>query len=547
MRASSSSFFRPRPVFAAVALGLATWLPSGPARANELCARLLGEVAHYLPPQAVETELGRQLRERGMVDRILAVLLDRPDFNPFEIPYASVQVRVTRPTQTLHNALVHTPLHQADTRVVLELPEGGKATVWSVLSPEGREYLVRSLLARFARGTYEKRRGPEIAADIGWAWSPLRYLVDANCGLACGECRLANANFAGLLGELGIPPGDIRLVYSKTHIWTEYRTSPDGPWREADATPRTGLGPSRAPTRAVYRGELHVVTNFLEPLDVAKGAHAADAWVELDGQRIGVRAQARRAADPAFRADVEKLPHSMFDEWYVYGREDVAALRGHSGASRLFATLDTVALRFPDAPGADPAKALGFSPRDEVLDLVRERRFPKATRFDFDQAGLEDADVASLVQMPGFADATMVRLRAGRDAPGKLTSASVVALDRLRRVRDLDLSWQPLESEGLERIIQSRELAASLVRLTLSHCRIGDDGVGRLAESPLLSRLELLDLSGNRIGPRAINKLLDAIEKLPRWILVDLRGVGLDDATKARIYSSDTLSARVRY
>ncbi|MBY0231864.1 MAG: hypothetical protein K2W96_21490 [Gemmataceae bacterium] len=56
----------------------------------------------------------------------------------------------------------------------------------------------------------------------------------------------------------------------------------------------------------------------------------------------------------------------------------------------------------------------------------------------------------------------------------------------------------------------TRSGITGLRRLALPHCNLGDEDAARLAAWPGLARLRVLDLSGNRIGPKGLLALADS-------------------------------------
>lgn len=77
------------------------------------------------------------------------------------------------------------------------------------------------------------------------------------------------------------------------------------------------------------------------------------------------------------------------------------------------------------------------------------------------------------------------------------------------RLRDLNLSGNPLGDEGMRVLAVCRQLE-NLRILRLVHCGIGDEGVRALAESPHLNNLVVLDLSNNPIGDPGCRFLKDS-------------------------------------
>lgn len=128
-----------------------------------------------------------------------------------------------------------------DARMVLRLPTDPKNNLWNALTRDERVSLVGELALLFQRGRYavemvgaksspvdkaltqvlDKHQEPWIAngaegpapGQVGL--SPLRLMRAASEGCDAGVCRTGNAALAGLMGELGIANGNLRLVSGK--------------------------------------------------------------------------------------------------------------------------------------------------------------------------------------------------------------------------------------------------------------------------------------------------------------------------------------------
>lgn len=200
----------------------------------------------------------------------------------------------------------------SDSRFVINLPHKGEKTVWELLTPAGRKMLAEQLADEFKQGNYddvipEAGRGNPLAQALRETefnhvvddksfpvagLSPLLVLNAANKRRPVGVCRHGNCAMVGLLGELGIPEADIRMVSGKQkpkdetgHVWVEIRTSPDGPWMEIEATGQrlSGedrlmsaiLGAKKSNNRAKYTHDVKVWDEVLVPHDI-KPADLAD-------------------------------------------------------------------------------------------------------------------------------------------------------------------------------------------------------------------------------------------------------------------------------
>jgi hypothetical protein len=191
-----------------------------------------------------------------------------------------------------------------DARVVLELPPTGSPTIWEQLSPKERGQLVDALVGLFSDGKYDvevagRRVGHKLADALArrektgtgilpeYGIVPRTYLEAAAQGCRVGVCRQGAVAFAGLLGELGVPNENLRLVAGsrknpatkeqERHIWVEVRMDANAPWRELDPTAGAGggggggsVGLARAlglsiDNKTVYPEDRVVLENLLVP------------------------------------------------------------------------------------------------------------------------------------------------------------------------------------------------------------------------------------------------------------------------------------------
>jgi uncharacterized protein (TIGR02996 family) len=81
----------------------------------------------------------------------------------------------------------------------------------------------------------------------------------------------------------------------------------------------------------------------------------------------------------------------------------------------------------------------------------------------------------------------------------------------LRGLKELDLGLNPIKTAGVKVLadLAASEHLPKLKILKLQHAQIGDIGASALAESPLTSQLERLDLTGNRISKAIVSRLRD--------------------------------------
>lgn len=100
----------------------------------------------------------------------------------------------------------------------------------------------------------------------------------------------------------------------------------------------------------------------------------------------------------------------------------------------------------------------------------------------------------------------------------------LAVIPELERIRVLDFSSFPLRDAGkILQVLLATPFFSHLKRLHLRQCEITTHAIGVLAQSPSLPRLHVLDLAGNRIGPRGGEVLaaLDGIAGLQELSLAD--------------------------
>ncbi len=174
-------------------------------------------------------------------------------------------------------------LADIDARVILELPTDPSKTVWALLNGYERLSLIMKIAEVFQKGKYDERffdsqNNPVTRALKSSDWGssgtiPQKLLAAAARGCNAGVCRNTNMAMVGLLGELGIPNSQIRLVTGKSapdaksgHIWIEYKLFPDEPWREIDATPNNGQKTGTSDNRSWHPYELREWSDLLTPV-----------------------------------------------------------------------------------------------------------------------------------------------------------------------------------------------------------------------------------------------------------------------------------------
>lgn len=250
-----------------------------PLAANELCRIILARVGSA-DFKAYVASKPKKDADYYLVNEIIELIRGQSG-NPEgkKIPYKKLVITNNSPERTLHSYRLggegHTDpveLNADDSRLVLTLPTDPSQTVWKHLTAPQRERLVNSLASMFKAGTYdlellEPEKGEEKILKIldkaqsdalkksddnflEAGLSPAKFLDAAVKGCKVGVCRNSNVALAGLLGELGLPADQVKIVTAtkpdsdQYHLWMEYRATPTGPWIEVDATP-VGGGISR--------------------------------------------------------------------------------------------------------------------------------------------------------------------------------------------------------------------------------------------------------------------------------------------------------------
>lgn len=212
------------------------------------------------------------------------------------VGYMSIVRKLEYPNQTIHTE--DPARNYPDARVILTLPKPGEATVWGLLNPHEREWLALQLEHILRVGTYDNEL---VGASPGHTklWYALQSLVDYKSpyasgisprevlrrsarGCIAGVCRQSAAVLAGLLGELGIPPEQIRLVSGREnpqvqsrHIWVEIQLVRGATqWMILDPTPRgqhSGAeirGGSSQSNHYIFSYDRKVYPNFLIPINL---------------------------------------------------------------------------------------------------------------------------------------------------------------------------------------------------------------------------------------------------------------------------------------
>lgn len=279
--------------FGSIQLLLLAALVCERAQSNLLCEQLL----KGLRPALADSRLTGAEKDHAVVNGIILRLIGQRPYDPHSRNYARFFLSTIPRGRTAHSPSVDDRLGYggSDQTVVLSLPRSESPSVWGTLSPNQKSLLAQKLAEVFRRGVYE----PAIDRDEGKidrqiyrvydrrfqsnllehqragivGFSPLKLLRGAYWGCRVGVCRSTNAALAGLLGELGIPNSDIRLVSGyvdekdkQGHTWVEYRVGPDQPWIQADATPNSGAPIGSPDLRRIFPYEIEEYIDFLTPL-----------------------------------------------------------------------------------------------------------------------------------------------------------------------------------------------------------------------------------------------------------------------------------------
>jgi uncharacterized protein (TIGR02996 family) len=160
-------------------------------------------------------------------------------------------------------------------------------------------------------------------------------------------------------------------------------------------------------------------------------------------------------------------------------RVDLPSLAKHG--SRLFQL----------GPVRDVELVVERSQRDALLTCPFLER---VTSLDLGYLGGESSLLAELFHSPRVSGLTSLRIRAVQ-AP---TLPALLTSPHLARLATLDLSMSSLGSEGMQQMAGAR--LPGLTSLHLCGNGLGDLGLRRLAQAPLLGQLTALDLRSNNLG-----------------------------------------------
>jgi Ran GTPase-activating protein (RanGAP) involved in mRNA processing and transport len=202
--------------------------------------------------------------------------------------------------------------------------------------------------------------------------------------------------------------------------------------------------------------------------------------------------------------------------------ESAEILRDMLRSNKTMTTLDLSLNEFGDTPGAVDCIADGLGSNSTLLKIK------------LSSCRLGDEDVSMLAQTLGSRNTTLQKLTLANNS---ITSVGVgVLLETMehnsRHITDLDLGFNHIGNEGaslLARSLGSNALP-NLTRLSLSYCRIGEDGfialVSALEQNTSLLQLDLSDdPSFSERAFLALAKSLPEIKVLQRvdfnWYRVD--------------------------
>jgi uncharacterized protein (TIGR02996 family) len=174
-----------------------------------------------------------------------------------------------------------------------------------------------------------------------------------------------------------------------------------------------------------------------------------------------------------------------------------------------------------------------------VKQLTASPHFKALDSLDLALNGIDDAGVKALARASSLPGMTSLSLSVNNS----ITSAGVMELAEspfLSRLIALDLSGNDVDEAGVRAVVSSKTLV-SLQSLRISDNPIGDGGVAALAQSELLSRLfartTRLELRGNLIGSDGV-RALAASPSASRCIALDLTHNSIGDAGLAAVVDS---------
>ena len=275
-------------------------------------------------PQKIEPDLiaeGDKKISQLLAENLFTYLANQPrESSPVE--YSGVLGTTRTEGSSLHGQSLR-GWSTDDRKVVLLIPKNGETRLWDHLNFNEKKLMAFYLERLLWSGKYDVRFqtpglfptpilaamytligkengistptkgiGLRVKTEVGI--SPSQFLKESSCGGLAGVCRQGNYALAGLLGEMGIPAENIRIVAgliktadnkSARHVWLEVRFEPEGEWYELDGTAR-GISPVRTteelnahgshmlgfrkPTTLQLRERLldkpHIIQKFLTPI-----------------------------------------------------------------------------------------------------------------------------------------------------------------------------------------------------------------------------------------------------------------------------------------
>ena len=256
---------------------------------QSLCKYLLGALAE----QAAPIRPGNA-RVKFIIDLLKVYQRIELNQNGSADGYEAIVRKLESSDQTIHS---YDPSRSyPDDRVILTLPKPNQPTVWELLTVDEREWLSLTLEHILRIGTYDREfeNTPSSHSKLWYALqrvvnyknplasgiSPTEMLHHSARGCVSGVCRQGASVLAGLLGELGIPGNQIRLVSGKTgpeaergHIWVEIQlVKGANQWLILDPTPKSQnpsaeirYGSSNS-NRRIYSYDVKVHNDFLIPI-----------------------------------------------------------------------------------------------------------------------------------------------------------------------------------------------------------------------------------------------------------------------------------------
>lgn len=177
------------------------------------------------------------------------------------------------------------------------------------------------------------------------------------------------------------------------------------------------------------------------------------------------------------------------------------------GKNRIFSANASLA-RHRESLRALETLKIGSNPLQDLPELHREAWFKRLRRLDLSHCPLS---AANLMAMTGHFEHlehfSMVHTALPIDVLSLLLSVEAPLLT------ELDLSSAQIDDDGLQKLAES-PLLTSVRTLNLSYNKITTKGVLSFADSPHLKRLRTLRLSGNSVAHWGLKKLAES-ESLP--------------------------------